>query len=297
MTRVYRGVIIPEYKEVATTLAYDHGTHWHRKYIEVEKHVLQAPGDPQFRLSFVAHSGSYERLSAIDNVEISAGYCPKSGELQPSHTVHTQFNYCVPHFALQCLLAITVVYPFMNLVKGVPSNRWKGQWLWKYFKEMLLTMVRGYHSWLRSKVNNVRFISAVGKPISREIVFVLKEGPGYGKALYDIPLSRYFHFAGASATCDFSQTDLCGYETPYRDSVVMWQRMSGSDLVAQLQYSLGMEEMGTQKMEMSFWWNFHHMLHWKLSFWQLPVQPMTKMLLKWWHFHSNVATDYDVLNI
>ena len=27
----------------------------------------------------------------------------------------------------------------------------------------------------------------------------------------------------------------------------------------------------------SFWWNFHHWLHWKLSFWQLPVQPVTKI--------------------
>ena len=39
------------------------------------------------------------------------------------------------------------------------------------------------------------------------------------------------------------------------------------------------------KMEMlSFWWNFHHWLHWKLSFWQLPVQPVIKISSKW-HFH------------
>ena len=56
--------------------------------------------------------------------------------------------------------------------------------------------------------------------------------------------SRHFHLPGSSATCDFSQVDLCGYETPYRDSMIVWQRMSGSDLAEQLQYSLGMEEMG-----------------------------------------------------
>ena len=29
---------------------------------------------------------------------------------------------------------------------------------------------------------------------------------------------------------------------------------------------------------LSFWQNFVHCLHWKLSFWQLPVQPVTKIL-------------------
>ena len=37
------------------------------------------------------------------------------------------------------------------------------------------------------------------------------------------------------------------------------------------------------EMEMSFWWNFHHWLHWKLSFWQLPMQSMMKISSKWWH--------------
>ena len=27
----------------------------------------------------------------------------------------------------------------------------------------------------------------------------------------------------------------------------------------------------------SFWWNFNHWLHWKLSKWQLPVQPVMKI--------------------
>ena len=34
----------------------------------------------------------------------------------------------------------------------------------------------------------------------------------------------------------------------------------------------------------SFWWNFHHWLHWKLSKWQLPVQPVIKISSKWQHF-------------
>ena len=38
----------------------------------------------------------------------------------------------------------------------------------------------------------------------------------------------------------------------------------------------------------SFWWNFHHWLHWKLSKWQLPVQPMMKISSKWWHFRFSV---------
>ena len=37
-----------------------------------------------------------------------------------------------------------------------------------------------------------------------------------------------------------------------------------------------------------FWRNFHHWLHWKLSFRQLQVQPVMKISSKWWHFHFNV---------
>ena len=32
----------------------------------------------------------------------------------------------------------------------------------------------------------------------------------------------------------------------------------------------------------SFWQNFHHWLHWKLSFWQLPVHPVMKISSKSW---------------
>ena len=35
----------------------------------------------------------------------------------------------------------------------------------------------------------------------------------------------------------------------------------------------------------SFWWNFHHWLHWKFPFWQLlPVKPGMKFSSKWQHF-------------
>ena len=43
----------------------------------------------------------------------------------------------------------------------------------------------------------------------------------------------------------------------------------------------------------SFWWNFHHWLHWKLSKWQLPVQPVIKISSKWRHFRfSDIARLY-----
>ena len=34
----------------------------------------------------------------------------------------------------------------------------------------------------------------------------------------------------------------------------------------------------------SFWWNFHHWLHRKLSFWQLLVQPAMEISSTWRHF-------------
>ena len=42
------------------------------------------------------------------------------------------------------------------------------------------------------------------------------------------------------------------------------------------------------EMEMSsFWWNFHHSLHKKLSFWQLPVQPKMEIFQNEGHFRFN----------
>ena len=46
----------------------------------------------------------------------------------------------------------------------------------------------------------------------------------------------------------------------------------------------GMHLMITETETSSFWWNFHHWLHWKLSKWQLPVQPVIKISSKWRHF-------------
>ena len=40
----------------------------------------------------------------------------------------------------------------------------------------------------------------------------------------------------------------------------------------------------TETKMSSFWWNFHHWLHRKLSFWQLLVQPVMKISSKWRHF-------------
>ena len=40
----------------------------------------------------------------------------------------------------------------------------------------------------------------------------------------------------------------------------------------------------TETKMLSFWRNFNHWLHWKLSFWQLSVQPVMKISSKWRHF-------------
>ena len=40
----------------------------------------------------------------------------------------------------------------------------------------------------------------------------------------------------------------------------------------------------TETEMLSFWWNLHHWLHWKLSKWQLPVPPVMKISSKWRHF-------------
>ena len=44
---------------------------------------------------------------------------------------------------------------------------------------------------------------------------------------------------------------------------------------------------------LSFWWNFNHWLHRKLSFWQLSVQPVIKISSKWRHFcFSGIHTSH-----
>ena len=42
--------------------------------------------------------------------------------------------------------------------------------------------------------------------------------------------------------------------------------------------------ISTETKMSSLWRNFNHWLHWKLSFWQLPVQPVMKISSKWRHF-------------
>ena len=41
----------------------------------------------------------------------------------------------------------------------------------------------------------------------------------------------------------------------------------------------------TETYTSSCWRHFHHWLHQKLSFWQLPVQPVKKISSTWGHFH------------
>ena len=53
----------------------------------------------------------------------------------------------------------------------------------------------------------------------------------------------------------------------------------------------------TETKMSSFWRNFNHWLHWKLSFWQLPVQPVMKISSKWRHFRfsgsANLRYEFD----
>ena len=45
----------------------------------------------------------------------------------------------------------------------------------------------------------------------------------------------------------------------------------------------------------SLWWNFNHWLHWKLSKWQLPVQPVMKISSKWHFQFSDVPQEMQFL--
>ena len=48
-------------------------------------------------------------------------------------------------------------------------------------------------------------------------------------------------------------------------------------------------------VNVSFWHNFYHWLHWPLSKWQCLVQAAMKILSKWWHFCFRcVGTIYEV---
>ena len=57
------------------------------------------------------------------------------------------------------------------------------------------------------------------------------------------------------------------------------------------QYSISV--VFTETKMSSFWRNFHHWLHWKLSFWQLSVQPVMKISSKWRHFRFSVTRNAD----
>ena len=51
-----------------------------------------------------------------------------------------------------------------------------------------------------------------------------------------------------------------------------------------LHHRLAKHYYSTETEMSSFWWNLHHWLHWKLSKWQLPVQPVIKISSKLRHF-------------
>ena len=58
--------------------------------------------------------------------------------------------------------------------------------------------------------------------------------------------------------------------------------ISGYHTVSAIRHGSGSSSYTKTKMS-SFWRNFNHWLHWKLSFWQLPVQPVMKISSKWRH--------------
>ena len=52
----------------------------------------------------------------------------------------------------------------------------------------------------------------------------------------------------------------------------------------------GQTRISTKTKMSSFWWNFYHWLDWKLSFWQLPVQPVMKILSKNYNIFVSAST-------
>ena len=55
--------------------------------------------------------------------------------------------------------------------------------------------------------------------------------------------------------------------------------------------------MNTETKMSSFWRNFHHWLHWKLSFWQLPVQPVMNISSKWRLFRFSEYHSHLLINL
>ena len=53
----------------------------------------------------------------------------------------------------------------------------------------------------------------------------------------------------------------------------------------------------TETKMSSFWRNFHHWLHWKLSFWQLPVLPVMIISSKWRHFRFSDTGTRSILRL
>ena len=68
--------------------------------------------------------------------------------------------------------------------------------------------------------------------------------------------------------------------------------------VLRIQYNFILDKnwvMFTETKMSSFWRNFNHCLHWKLSCWQLPVQPVMKISSKWRHFRFSV--DFSIIHM
>ena len=79
------------------------------------------------------------------------------------------------------------------------------------------------------------------------------------------------------------------FEKDHIDKVIQFKCAHQSNSTDALSRVWANGFMYTETKMSSFWWNFHHWLHWKLSFWQLSVQPAMKISSKWRHFRFSVA--------
>ena len=88
---------------------------------------------------------------------------------------------------------------------------------------------------------------------------------------------RYVHGSA------YGQRAVCKNDLPYAYRDQHFNTLSPKQNYLQFAKLLYFVSNTETKMS-SFWRNFNHWLHWKLSFWQLPVQPVTKISSKWRHF-------------
>ena len=111
----------------------------------------------------------------------------------------------------------------------------------------------------------------------------------------------YFLSAISEHTIPLKQSSIAQFAIVAKDGLFWLSIVTSPQLLSEvtrtrgtgsvmLYLSIVLARANTETEMSSFWWNFHHWLHWKLSKWQLPVQPVIKISSKWQHFRfSEVA--------